>query len=50
MQPPCSLNTSLLSSPNPPAVVEDQNALTNEVFEQCETRDRFKALFTDLYK
>ena len=31
-------------------VVNAQNALTAEVLAQCETRGRFKALFTDLYK
>ena len=32
------------------AVVEAQNALTAEVLDQCDTRDQFKQLFTDLYK
>jgi hypothetical protein len=30
--------------------VEAQNELTNEVLAKCGTRDKFKALFTDLYK
>ncbi len=29
-----------------PAVVQTQNALTNEVLAQCETREQFKELFT----
>ncbi|GBF88266.1 prolyl endopeptidase [Raphidocelis subcapitata] len=29
--------------------VEAQNELTNEVLAACDTRDKFKALFTDLY-
>lgn len=33
-----------------PKVVDAQNALTAEVLAQCETRGRFKQLFTDLYK
>lgn len=31
------------------AVVDAQNALTESVLAQCDTRDRFKALMTQLY-
>ena len=30
-------------------VVDAQNALTESVFAQCDTRDRFKALMTQMY-
>lgn len=36
--------------PPPPPVVDAQNELTNAVLEGCDTRERFKKLFTDLYK
>jgi hypothetical protein len=32
------------------SVVDAQNEITNEVLAACDTRDKFKALFTDLYK
>ncbi len=32
-----------------PAVVEAQNALTGSVLDECDTRDSFKALMTEMY-
>ena len=31
------------------AVVAAQNALTDSVLEECDTREQFKALMTDMY-
>lgn len=36
-------------SPETQAFVEKQNQLTQKVLQQCETRDQFKQLFTQLY-